>query len=541
MGYLPWFVEELYVTMLVCAQLNLCIGDTAGNLQQILTSIERARNDHGADLIVFSELTLSGYPPEDLLYRAEYLAEVDAALKHVQDASEGIAVVVGHPYQRDRRLYNAVSVFEHQALLARYEKQFLPNTQVFDDRRYFEPGHEDVVVEIGGIRYALAICEDIWHVAMMEKIRLMKADVLLVLNASPFSVEKAKLRDQLLSDMAAYLEHPVVYVNQVGGQDELVFDGGSCVYNREGQCISQAPWFEACLWPVALAAMGTVTALPSTEALMYQAIVLGTRDYCQKNGFRDVTLGLSGGIDSALCLAILSDALGSEHVHPIFLPSCHTSELSRIGAETQCKTMGITLKEMPIDPVMAAAGTLLESMDGALGSLTLQNIQARARAMLLMGVSNQTGAMLISTGNKSEYAMGYTTLYGDMAGGYAPLKDVYKTDVYRLVAYRNGVSMVIPQAVIDRPPSAELAPDQRDEDHLPAYPLLDAILRAYLEGNESLETVMKNADPDIDVARVIRLLYINEYKRRQAPPGPKVSTLAFGKERRYPITSGFRS
>ena len=528
------------MTVLVCAQLSLCIGDTAGNLQQILTSIERAKNDYGADLIIFPELTLTGYPPEDLLYRSEYLVQVEAVLKQVQEAAEGIAVVVGHPHRRDKRLYNAVSVFEHKNCVGRYEKQFLPNSQVFDECRYFEAGHQDVVVEIGGIRYALAICEDIWHVSMLEKIRLKRADVLLVMNASPFSVEKAKLRHQLLSDMAAYLEHPIVYVNWVGGQDELVFDGGSCAFNREGQCISQAPWFEACLWPVTLAAFGTVTELPSTDALMYQAIVMATRDYCQKNGFTDVTLGLSGGIDSALCLAILSDAMGHEHLHPIFLPSCHTSELSRIGAEAQCKTMGIALKEMPIDSIMAAAGNLLESTNAVLNSVTLQNIQARARAILLMGVSNQTGAMLVSTGNKSEYAMGYTTLYGDMAGGFAPLKDVYKTEVYRLAAYRNGISLVIPQAVIDRPPSAELAPDQRDDDHLPAYPLLDAILKAYLEGNESLETVMKSADPDIDVARVIRLLYINEYKRRQAPPGPKVSTLAFGKERRYPITSGFK-
>ncbi|MFI4956950.1 MAG: NAD+ synthase [Gammaproteobacteria bacterium] len=527
------------MTVLVCAQLNLCVGDTAGNLRQILTSIERAKINHDADLIIFSELTLTGYPPEDLLYRAEYLEEVEVALKQVQEAADGIAVVVGHPYKRDGKLYNTASVFEHQKLVTRYEKQFLPNMQVFDERRYFEPGYQDIVVELGGIRYALAICEDIWHAAMIEKIRLLRADVLLVMNASPFSVEKPKLRHQLLSDVAAYLEHPVVYVNQVGGQDELVFDGGACAFDRAGKCISQAPWFEECLWPVTLAAMGTVTASLSQDALMYQGIVLATRDYCTKNRFKDVTLGLSGGIDSSLCLAILNDALGPEHVHPIFLPSRYSSALSRAGAQAQCKTMGITLKEIPIDPIMAASYSLLESIEGALNSVTLQNIQSRARAMLLMGVSNQTGAMLISTGNKSEYAMGYTTLYGDMAGGFAPLKDVYKVEVYRLAAYRNGLSAVIPQEVIDRPPSAELAPNQVDEDDLPPYPLLDAILKAYLEGNESLETVIKNADPDIDVTRVIRLLYRNEYKRRQAPPGPKLTSLAFGKERRYPMTSGF--
>lgn len=528
------------MTTVVCAQLNLCVGDTAGNLNQILTAINTAQTAYQADMVVFPELTLTGYPPEDLLFRREYLAEVEAALDQVQQAATGLAVVVGHPYTHDGKRYNAASVFADQRLLARYDKQFLPNTQVFDEYRYFEPGARDVTFDYQGVRYALAICEDIWHVAMMDKTRLTKPDALIVLNASPFAADKARLRQQLLSDFAAYLERPIVYVNHVGGQDALLFDGGSCAFNGQGKCIAQAPWFNACLWPVDLAQGGEITPQPSKEAMVYQAIVLATRDYCEKNGFTSTVLGLSGGIDSALCLAILVDALGPSQVHPVFLPSAYTSDLSAREAQAQCDAMGVALKVLPIHALVDTAQGLLTDALGEVASLTAQNVQARARALLLMGMANQLGALLISTGNKSEYAMGYTTLYGDMAGAFAPLKDVYKTAVYHLAAYCNSVSPVIPQAVIDRPPSAELAPNQRDDDHLPPYPVLDAILQAYLEGGEPLARVIQHADPDIDVARVIRMLYQNEYKRRQAPPGPKVSDCAFERERRYPITSHFK-
>lgn len=528
------------MTTLVCAQLNLCVGDTASNLQQIEAAILTAKTVHHADLIVFPELTLTSYLPEDLLCRSEYLDEVDRALAQVQQASVGIAVVVGHPYRHEDTLYNSASVFVDRTLLVRYDKQFLPNTQVFDDKRYFEPGTHDRAFTYQNVRYTLAICEDIWHVSMTEKVRVTQPDALIVLNASPFTLEKPRLRRQLLSDIAAYLGHPVIYVNLVGGQDELVFDGGSCMFNGLGECVAQAPWFEACLWPMTLESGGVVTPLPSKDALMYRGIVMATADYCHKNGFSTATLGLSGGIDSALVLVILADALGPSNVFPVFLPSCYTSELSRVCAQRQCGTMRILLNAIPIDTVAQEVNTLLHHAVGQPSAVTAQNIQARARALLLMGISNQTGALLISTGNKSEYAMGYTTLYGDMAGAFAPLKDVYKTDVYRLALYRNGISPVIPPEVIDRPPTAELAPNQRDDDHLPAYPLLDAILRTYLEGGQSLETVSHDADDDIDVARVIKTLYQNEYKRRQAPPGPTLSTCAFGRDRRYPMTSGFK-
>ncbi len=562
------------MTTIVCAQLNVCVGDTEGNLRQILTAVRDAKAAHSADIVIFPELALTGYPPEDLLYRSEYLLALDKALEEVKAAATDIAIVIGHVEHQEGKLYNAVSIFSDRFLKARYRKQFLPNTGVFDEKRYFTPGNQDTVVVLNGLRCALAICEDIWHVEMREKIRLAQADVLLIVNASPFDDKKLKIREKLLSEFSMYVEHPVIYVNLVGGQDSLVFDGGSCAFNAHGECASQAPWFEPCLWPITFSKNGGVldivngplTMEPSRDALIYRAVVLATRDYCEKNGFRTVLLGLSGGIDSALCLAILSDALGKDAVQPFFLPSPYTSELSEKCALAQCEAMQIPLKKINIDTAMESLGALLAQAisndiethkktlwDIALGrtdklaqktadvlsSITAQNIQARIRAVLLMGMSNQTGALLISTGNKSEYAMGYTTLYGDMAGAFAPLKDVYKTDVFRLARYRNSVSPIIPEEVIERAPSAELAPNQRDEDHLPPYVLLDEILEAYLEGGESLAVVAAKASSDIDVARVIRRIYQNEYKRRQAPPGPKVSALAFGSERRYPITSTF--
>ncbi len=523
----------------MCAQINFCVGDTAGNTHAILAAIASAR-EAGADIIVFPELSLTGYPPEDILYREAYLDEVDQALSQVERAATGIAVVVGHPYRHDGALYNAVSVFDHQSLIARYCKQCLPNTQVFDEYRYFKPGSQDVMFTLKGVRYAVVICEDIWHNETLEKVKRLKVDVLLVPNASPFSDEKPRLRHEILAEAAAYLEHPIVYVNLVGGQDQLVFDGGSCAFDKTGNCISQAPWFESCLWPITLGEMGTITPEPSTPELMYRAIVLATRDYCVKNGFHSVVLGLSGGIDSALTLAILSDALGSSAVHPIYLPSIYSRDISLKGAQAQCDTLGIPLKIVPIDTVVSAVNGALSSALGDLSSITLQNIQSRARGMLMMGVSNQIGAMLISTGNKSEFAVGYTTLYGDMCGGFAPLKDVYKTDVYRLVRYRNGVSPIIPDVVITRPPSAELAPDQEDVDDLPPYPVLDAILKAHIEGGEDLSEIVAASDLDIDISRIINMLYRNEYKRQQAPPGPKVTTLAFGRDRRYAMTNGFK-
>lgn len=538
--------KDLKIIMLGAAQLNFTVGDTQGNLKIMLKAIEEARAQ-GLHMVVFPELALSGYPPEDLLYRPAYLAQINTALDTLMAASQDIAVIVGHPLQTLHGQYNALSVFYRGDCLATYSKQFLPNQQVFDERRYFEPGTGLELVTLFGRRFAFLICEDVWHDAPVAQAKALHAEIIIALNASPFNAEKMSVRYELIKAHALSAGLPLVYVNMVGGQDELIFDGGSFAMNAAGDIVSQAPMFESLLWPVALSAQTALDILPQTcvplssvEARVYEALVLGVRDYYQKNHFKGILLGLSGGIDSALTLAIAVDAVGAEQVKAYILPSRYSASLSQDLAQAQCERMNVSHDVISIEPAFEAfKGMLKGHVQDDPKHIAQQNMQARCRGIVLMALSNQTGHLLLTTGNKSEYAVGYATLYGDMCGGYAPLKDVYKTWVYRLAAYRNTVSDVIPAAVIDRAPTAELAPGQKDSDSLPAYDILDAILDAYVDhGLDADEVIDAGYDADT-VHRVIKLLYQSEYKRRQSPPGPKVTIRAFGRDRRYPMTSGY--
>lgn len=538
--------KDMNIIRLGAAQLNFTVGDTKANLALMLKTIEEAQAQ-GLDMVVFPELALSGYPPEDLLYRPAYLAQINTALDTLMAASQKIAVIVGHPLQTLHGQYNALSVFHRGECLATYSKQFLPNQQVFDERRYFEPGEKLELVTLFGRRFAFLICEDVWHDAPVAQAKALNAEVIVALNASPFNAEKMSTRYELIKNHALSAGVPLVYVNMVGGQDELIFDGGSFAMNAAGDIVSQAPMFESRLWPVTLTTSEIVDILPQTciplpsvEARVYNALVLGVRDYYLKNHFKGILLGLSGGIDSALTLAIAVDAVGAEQVKAIMLPSRYSADLSKDLAQVQCERMSVGYDLISIEPAFEAFQAMLAGhLQDDPKHIAQQNMQARCRGIVLMALSNQTGHLLLTTGNKSEYAVGYATLYGDMCGGYAPLKDVYKTWVYRLAAYRNTVSDVIPAAVIERAPTAELAPDQKDSDNLPPYEILDAILEAYVDQGEDADDLIEAGYDADTVRRVIKLLYQNEYKRRQSPPGPKVTIRAFGRDRRYPMTSGY--
>jgi NAD+ synthase (glutamine-hydrolysing) len=533
---------------IIAAQLNLTVGDTQGNLSLITQAIERARDEMKADIIVFPELALTGYPPEDILYRAAYLDEVDAAVDSLLNKAHGITVIVGHPQQTPLGLCNAVTVLQDKKWVITYQKRCLPNTQVFDERRYFEPGRDAATFYYKGVTIGLAICEDIWHPEPLQSLKEEHADLVIVCNASPFSADKMKTRYSILKAQARSIGVPIVYLNLVGGQDELIFDGGSLAINPEGVIVSQAPVFEETLWPIDCVIEGstvtvppqTITPLPDQAASIYQAVVMGVRDYTHQNKFPGILVGLSGGVDSALTLAIAVDAIGAEGVEALLMPSRYTSDLSNDLALAQIKAMGVRHDILSIEPAHEGfLSVLSHRLNHQVAGITEQNIQARCRGTLIMAVSNKTGYLVLTTGNKSEYATGYATLYGDMCGGFAPLKDVSKTWVYAMAQYRNGISPVIPQAVIDRPPTAELAPNQRDTDSLPDYPTLDKILALYVEQGQSVSQIVHAGFDRKDVERFTSLLYRNEYKRRQSPPGPKVTNKAFGRDRRYPITSGY--
>lgn len=539
--------KSLKIIQLGAAQLNFTVGDIAGNLKIMLNTLEAAKAQ-GLNMVVFPELALSGYPPEDLLYRKAFLAEINTALDTLMASSAEIAIVVGHPLQTLYGQYNTLSVFMNGECILTYSKQFLPNQQVFDERRYFEQGSGLELLTLFEHRFAFMICEDIWHEAPVAQAKALGAEILVVINASPFDAEKMSVRYDLLKLHARSVALPIVYVNMVGGQDELVFDGGSFAMSAAGELVSQAPVFEAVLWPIAISvgdtlsiAAQTCSILPNIEASVYQALVLGVRDYYQKNHFKGALLGLSGGIDSALTLAITVDAIGADQIKVVIMPSRYSSALSYELAMAQCKILQVAHEVISIEPsFMAFKEMLSEHTQDAPSTITQQNIQARCRGVIMMALSNYTGHLVLTTGNKSEYAVGYATLYGDMCGGYAPLKDVYKTWVYRLAHYRNSLQAVIPSAVIDRPPTAELAPNQQDSDSLPTYDILDAILYDYVDqGRDADDIVAKGFDTET-VSKVIRLLYQNEYKRRQSAPGPKVTICAFGRDRRYPITSGYK-
>ena len=536
---------------IVMAQLNLLVGDIDGNTDKVIAACERARDELGAQAIAFPELTISGYPPEDLLLRPGFLHAAEAAVKRVQARVRGIDVILGYPHCAPEGVgvYNAAAVLRDGAAVATYFKSELPNYGVFDERRYFIAGGEPCVVEIGGVPVGITLCEDSWFPAPARRTAQAGARLLLNLNASPFHVDKGREREAVLEKRVREVGLPILYVNLVGGQDELVFDGGSLVMAADGSVSQRAPVFEEGLFAVdiELAADGTprplpgsVTPLRSETESVYSALVLGVRDYVQKNGFPRAILGLSGGIDSALTLTVAVDALGAERVEAVMMPSRYTQDMSIEDARQQAQMLGVEYHVLPIEPAFQAFLHLLkEEFEGLQPDTTEENIQARCRGIVLMAISNKKHGVVLTTGNKSEMSVGYATLYGDMAGGFGVLKDVPKTLVYRLAAYRNSIAPVIPQRVIERPPSAELAPDQKDTDSLPPYDVLDAILEMYVERDFCAGNIVAAGYDANTVERIIAMVNRNEYKRRQAAPGVRITKRAFGRDRRYPITSGY--
>lgn len=530
------------------AQLNMLVGDIEGNAQKIITTT-REQADAGADLVVFPELALTGYPPEDLLQRPDLMVRVNAQLDLIAQVSHKTAVLVGHPWPEDGELYNALSVYAEGRLLIRYYKQKLPNYGVFDELRYFSAGDKNALLELNGVSLGLLICEDLWFDAPVDALHAAGAEVIVSINASPYDQEKPQVRQRLLEGHCRRTGLPLLYLNQIGGQDELVFDGCSKVFNAQGEMTHRLAAFAEQVERVSLhkqqdALTITPMAQPAaTQGLLaqtYQALVLAVRDYVTKNGFQGAVLGLSGGIDSALTLAIAVDALGADKVQAVMMPFRYTADISIADAKEEADLLGIEFDIVSIEPMFDAFMQQLAPMfAGTERDTTEENLQARCRGVMLMALSNKRRRLVLTTGNKSEMAVGYATLYGDMAGGFDVLKDVPKTLVFQLSEYRNTLSYVIPQRVIDRPPSAELAPDQVDQDSLPPYDILDAILHAYVEQDKSVADLVAMGFEEEVVRKVIRLVDINEYKRRQAAVGPRITARNFGKDRRYPITSGF--
>jgi NAD+ synthase (glutamine-hydrolysing) len=535
---------------IVMAQLNPVVGDIDGNTARVLDAVAQAQRDHRADVVVFPELMLTGYPPEDLLLRPSIRIRVERALTQLCSAVDDCFVVVGYPRAYEHGLLNMAGVIHRGALIAEYAKQELPNYQVFDEKRYFHTGDSACVVDIRGVPVALTICEDIWHPGPMRQAAAAGAQLMLNINASPFHASKQRQRRELLCTRAREGGMPIVYVNMVGGQDELVFDGGSMAVDAQGEVAVAVPNYREGLFPLQVEhAPPHCRPLPGECAAMaaevedaYQALVLGVRDYVEKNRFPGVVLGLSGGIDSGLTLAIAVDALGPERVEAVMMPFRYTSQMSLDDADDQARRMGVRYRIISIEPIYDAfVAALAQEFAGLPPDKAEENIQARCRGVLLMAISNKKGSLVLTTGNKSEMAVGYSTLYGDMAGGFDVLKDVPKTLVFELARYRNTLAPVIPERVIERPPSAELAPDQKDQDTLPPYDELDRILELYIERDFSQEAIVAAGFDRATVARVIRMVDINEYKRRQAPIGVRITQRGFGRDRRYPITSGWKA
>lgn len=532
---------------LAIAQVDLLVGDVRRNAECVVAAAAEARDRLRADAVVFPELTLSGYPPEDLILRPDFLSCVEQVLPRLARQVSGLDVVVGFPERQIGMPYNSAAVLRAGSVHRIYRKQALPNYGVFDEKRYFLPGDQSCVFDLRGIPVGLTICEDVWLPGAVERAAEAGAKLVLNLNASPYQAGKSADRETVVRERIAVAGVPVVYANLVGGQDELVFDGASFVMNAAGEVIYRAPEFEETIALVEFQCDGGVQPVPGPIAAplpkagsVYKALVTGIRDYVAKNHFDGAVLGLSGGIDSALTLALAVDALGAERVEAVLMPSRYTADISVIDAKAQAEWQGVAASVIPIEPAFQAFLALLEpSFEGLPADTTEENIQARCRGVILMALSNKKRKILLTTGNKSEMSVGYATLYGDMAGGFAPLKDVPKTLVYQLAEYRNQISPVIPQRVIDRPPSAELRPEQRDQDSLPPYDLLDPILALYVEEDRSVEEIIAAGYPAEDVRRVAMLVDRNEYKRRQAPPGVKISRRAFGRDRRYPITCGY--
>jgi len=532
---------------LALGQLNLLVGDVAGNAARMIAAARRARDELKADVVVFPELALTGYPPEDLLLRPELSVRVELALGAMLREIPGIDVIVGYPKRQYGKLFNAASLLRGGQVAATYFKHCLPNYGVFDEKRYFAEGANPCVIDLKGVPVGITVCEDVWEPGPVEQTVAAGAKLVINLNASPYHMDKGQERFGIVARRARDNGVPIVYLNLVGGQDELVFDGDSFVVDVHGEMTQRAPAFEEALYFVEFETAPTVTPVSaaiapdlSEEESVYAALVLGVRDYVQKNGFRGVVIGLSGGIDSALTLCIAADALGAASVEAVMMPSRYTAPIGLEDARAQAEALGVKYSVIPIEPMFGAfLGALRDEFKGAQQDTTEENIQARIRGTLLMAISNKTGRMLLTTGNKSEMAVGYATLYGDMAGGFAAIKDVPKTLVYRLAEYRNRAKPVIPRRVFERPPSAELAPDQKDTDSLPPYATLDPILERYVELDQSIEDIVAAGFDEATVRRVVRMVERNEYKRRQAAPGVRITPRAFGRDRRYPITSGY--
>lgn len=525
------------------AQINCIVGDIAGNVVRILEFAERAKAA-GATLMITPELALCGYPPEDLLLRRDFNLACQRALDQLAARDCGISLLVGHPASEDGRCYNAASLLEGGKVKATYFKHVLPNHSVFDEVRYFAAGHAPMVVRHEGLGLGVLICADVWEAGPAIKAKQAGADILLALNASPFHIEKQSERHDVARQRIAQTGLPLVYVNMVGGQDELVFDGASFVIDDTGRLTHQWPEYEEAMGVVEfdVTQVQPAEVVPNLEIVpsVYQALCLGLRDYVRKNRFPGVVLGLSGGIDSALTLAIATDALGKDAVRAVMMPSEFTSDMSQQDAYKMARLLDIKYSELPIKGLYDHFREVLaQDFNGLPFDTTEENLQARIRGMLLMALSNKFGSIVLTTGNKSEMAVGYSTLYGDMAGGFSLLKDVPKTLVYQLSKYRNTLSAVIPERIITRPPTAELRHGQTDQDSLPPYDVLDAIMEAYVEHDCSHDEIVGMGYREQDVRKVLRLIDLNEYKRRQAPVGVRITQRGFGKDRRYPITSRF--
>ena len=529
------------------AQHDFLVGDLKGNLRKALDLLEQAR-DCGADLLLFPELALTGYPPEDLLLRPGFLEACHDAVERLADQVQGIDVVFGHPWMEDGKRFNAVSWIRDGRIIGRYFKQHLPNYAVFDEQRYFTPGSEPLVIELQGVRIGVLICEDTWEPRPMLEAMEQGAELLLVPNASPYRDDKLLAREKMFAQRYADTGLPMVYCNMVGGQDELVFDGRSMLMDAHGALSAPGPLCEEALLLAqfdpetgALKARDWTPPPESQLAEIYTVLVTGLRDYVNKNGFSDVVFGLSGGIDSGMMLALAVDALGPDHVHTVMMPSRHTSGLSIELAQEQAVQLGVDHRCISIEPAYEMMMNLLSpSFEGREPGITEENLQARIRGDIVMALSNKFGWLPLATSNKSELAVGYCTIYGDMCGGFGPLLDCFKMRVYALARYRNSLSPAIPESVITRPPSAELRPDQSDQDSLPPYEELDAVLSRYVEQDWSIARIVEDGFDEAMVRRVAGLVLLNEYKRRQAPPGVRITHRAFGRDRRYPITSGWK-
>ena len=533
---------------IVLAQLDLAVGDISGNTKLIIDSCEKAKNQHNADLIIFPELSISGYPPEDLLLHSGFKRRINDALNSIKDEVAGISALIGFPDYSDDSIYNACAVFRDKEEIVKYRKEALPNYSVFDEKRYFTSDEQPTVFELKGKKIGINICEDIWHKSAAMKAKESGAEIIIVINGSPYEKDGQSKRENIVKQRALQTDLPIVYLNMIGGQDELVFDGASFVMSKNGEIKYRATSFEESMdlfefdlinnecVPI----KSNISSKLSEAESVYKALVRGTKDYIEKHKFSGVVMGLSGGIDSALTLSIACDAIGSDKVRAVMMPYFFTSAMSLEDAQCQADTLNIKYDILPISSLYDSTVDLLQPIFlNSEKDSTEENIQSRARGLLLMAISNKTGSMLLTTGNKSEMAVGYATLYGDMAGGFAPIKDCTKTMVKKLAKYRNTISEVIPNRVIEREPSAELRENQHDSDSLPPYDVLDPILEAFIEEDLSVEEIVERGFERETVTSILEMVKRNEYKRRQAPPGVRISNRAFGRDWRYPITSGY--